>query len=268
MSWHFSQALVEGYLQANCLDGELFAPLKSATTHEAYCWRDRTTESLDLFQFGMTSQHSTQDLGAALLTWYRGGSLASMSASPELCGEGSGSTAAKADCGTSSSELLTSVSPSLFGGKTRQSSSLKGFARSFEPWPSAGMFLDGQLSEPPTLAFNTRAKGSGSLLPTPTSRDWKDTPGMTDVRKDGKTRNDRLPMLLFSIARAAGIEWKTTTNTGARTVLVKGLIVKIEGPEYSPALPEWLMGWPLGWTDLKPLATARFREWLQQHGAC
>ena len=35
----------------------------------------------------------------------------------------------------------------------------------------------------------------------------------------------------------------------------------------SPAFPEWLMGWPIGWTDLKPLETAKFREWLQQHGA-
>lgn len=25
------------------------------------------------------------------------------------------------------------------------------------------------------------------------------------------------------------------------------------------------MGWPLGWTDLKPLEMARFREWQRQH---
>lgn len=34
----------------------------------------------------------------------------------------------------------------------------------------------------------------------------------------------------------------------------------------NPTWVEWLMGWPLGWTDLKPLETAKFREWLQQHG--
>ena len=33
----------------------------------------------------------------------------------------------------------------------------------------------------------------------------------------------------------------------------------------NPEWVEWLMGWPLGWTDLKPLATDRFREWQQQH---
>ena len=36
----------------------------------------------------------------------------------------------------------------------------------------------------------------------------------------------------------------------------------------NPTWVEWLMGWPLGWTDLKPLAMARFREWQQQHSLC
>lgn len=33
-----------------------------------------------------------------------------------------------------------------------------------------------------------------------------------------------------------------------------------------PTLYEWMMGWPIGWTDLRPLAMDRFHEWLQQHG--
>lgn len=33
----------------------------------------------------------------------------------------------------------------------------------------------------------------------------------------------------------------------------------------NPAWVEWLMGVPHGWTDLKPLAMARFQEWRQQH---
>jgi len=34
----------------------------------------------------------------------------------------------------------------------------------------------------------------------------------------------------------------------------------------NPTWVEWLMGWPLGWTDLKPLETDKFQVWLQQHG--
>jgi hypothetical protein len=35
----------------------------------------------------------------------------------------------------------------------------------------------------------------------------------------------------------------------------------------SPTNHEWLMGWPIGWTDLQPLATDRFRQWRLSHGA-
>jgi hypothetical protein len=34
----------------------------------------------------------------------------------------------------------------------------------------------------------------------------------------------------------------------------------------SPAWVEWLMGWPLGWTDLKPLETDKFQAWRRLHG--
>lgn len=37
------------------------------------------------------------------------------------------------------------------------------------------------------------------------------------------------------------------------------------GGQLNPTWVEWLMGWPLGWTDLKPLAMDKFREWQQQH---
>jgi hypothetical protein len=40
------------------------------------------------------------------------------------------------------------------------------------------------------------------------------------------------------------------------------------GGSLNPTWVEWLMGWPLGWTDLKPLETGKFRQWQQQHGGC
>ena len=36
----------------------------------------------------------------------------------------------------------------------------------------------------------------------------------------------------------------------------------------TPTNHEWLMGWPIGWTDFAPLATGRFRAWQRQHGEC
>jgi DNA (cytosine-5)-methyltransferase 1 len=37
------------------------------------------------------------------------------------------------------------------------------------------------------------------------------------------------------------------------------------GGALSPMWVEWLMGWPLGWTDLKPLEMDKFQQWLQKH---
>jgi hypothetical protein len=261
MSWHFSQALVEDFSQASCLDGARFAPLRSKTMRDAYCWRDKTTESLDLFQYGMTSEPSTAHIGEELLTWYQAGSRVSTSALPAQCGGAPDSMGKAADSGTNICESLTNPSLRMFGGKILPPSKIKGLTESFVPFPSAGLYADGKLSELPIAAFGTRASAYGSLLPTPTARDWKDTPGMTLTRKDGKTRTDRLPMLLFSCVRSAAIECKQATPSAAQTVMVRGLTVRIEGSEYNPALPEWLMEWPIGWTELKPLAMDKYHEW-------
>jgi len=67
--------------------------------------------------------------------------------------------------------------------------------------------------------------------------------------------------------------WPTPTvqdakNNGAPSQMernTKPLNAEVGG-SLNPTWVEWLMGWPLGWTDLKPLGMDRFREWLQQHG--
>lgn len=34
----------------------------------------------------------------------------------------------------------------------------------------------------------------------------------------------------------------------------------------TPMNHEWLMGWPIGWTDLQPLEMDKFQRWLHLHG--
>lgn len=34
----------------------------------------------------------------------------------------------------------------------------------------------------------------------------------------------------------------------------------------NPSWVEWLMGWPIEWTALKPLETGRFQQWWRSHG--
>lgn len=38
------------------------------------------------------------------------------------------------------------------------------------------------------------------------------------------------------------------------------------GGQLNPAWVEWLMGWPIGWTDLESLEMDRFQTWLRKHG--
>lgn len=34
----------------------------------------------------------------------------------------------------------------------------------------------------------------------------------------------------------------------------------------NPTWVEWLMGWPLGWTDLRASAMDKFQQWRRSHG--
>jgi hypothetical protein len=38
------------------------------------------------------------------------------------------------------------------------------------------------------------------------------------------------------------------------------------GGQLNPDWVEWLMGWPIGWTDCEPLGTDRFLLWWSLHG--
>jgi hypothetical protein len=38
--------------------------------------------------------------------------------------------------------------------------------------------------------------------------------------------------------------------------------------QLNPYWVEWLMGFPIGWTALEPLAMRKFRRWLELHGIC
>ncbi|WP_240789154.1 DNA cytosine methyltransferase [Pseudomonas kribbensis] len=42
-------------------------------------------------------------------------------------------------------------------------------------------------------------------------------------------------------------------------------VMALDGGHLNPEWAEWLMGWPIGWTGLKPLATDKFHLWQQEH---
>jgi hypothetical protein len=55
----------------------------------------------------------------------------------------------------------------------------------------------------------------------------------------------------------------TGTEFGAK---LTDFYVLINGRNLHPRFAEWMMNWPLEWTDLKPLGTDKFLSWQQQLG--
>lgn len=110
-----------------------------------------------------------------------------------------------------------------------------------ETWPRAGSVSDGVCYRRPKWERRIRGIGFGSLLPTI---------GVNEYKGSGKYRYRGSPHF-----------------RGAK--MSEGLRICETDPIYlHPSFAEHSMGWPVMWTELKPLATAKFQQWLELHGSC
>jgi len=277
MSWLFSQALVEEFSQANSLDGEQFVPSSGSSTQQAYCAPDKMTDFSRLSRFGMTYKPLTDNLGAAVLTWYLGDSPAKTSAPQE---KELASTESEAGCGEKWHASFTKYDPGMRLWKTHQCSLLGDLELYSETWPQWGLMRGGECWEQQTLEQTIRGTGYG-LSPngvdsfhTPNTNgldggsnsrralrkkmDTWPTPCATDYKGSGQTGQlrDRL-----DYAAERGATKSKTYNLEEARLMGAG-----NGGQLNPTWVEWLMGWPLGWTDLKPLATDKSPSVPQQLG--
>lgn len=79
----------------------------------------------------------------------------------------------------------------------------------------------------------------------------------------------RWPTPVASMAKGSSPASLTRkSGTDRRNDRLDHAVMASDGGQLNPTWVEWLMGWPLGWTDLKPLEMDRFREWQQQHSPC
>ena len=239
MSWLFSQALVAEYLADISSDGELSALSSGSPIQQAYCAPDKMTAFFRLSRFGMTFKPLTEDRGEELLTSYLAGFPARTSPSQ---GKEMDSTESVVECGWRWPASFAKYDRVTSSWRTRQCSLIADSTEFSETWPAWGSMLDGECLELTPLVRPSTESESG-FWQTPTTRDSKGQSGKGNRIRRGKGGRLHVANLCDQIVDCG------------RPDLVRSIQFR-----YS------LMGWPQGWTDLRPLETDKFQQWQQLHG--
>jgi DNA (cytosine-5)-methyltransferase 1 len=294
MSWLISKALMnllysqeqeEASLVENFSDGEQSALLNGNPIQQAYCAPDKMTAFSRLSRFGMTYKPLTENRGEELLTLYledfHAKTLAPQEKAQEL-------TENEAECGEKWHASFTKYDPDSCSWKTHQCSLLGDLDEFLETWPQWGLMRDGECWEQRTLEQTIRGTeyglspngvdsfhtpnttgldgGSNSRKalkkrqenwPTPDANCGQrgTQPNWTPKRKSGQTAQytinqavrDRFPTPTAHNAKECNSPSEKNRNTPT--------LATHAGGKLNPMWVEWLMGWPLAWTDLKPLET-------------
>jgi hypothetical protein len=146
------------------------------------------------------------------------------------------------ECGEKWQGSFAKYDPDTHSLKTHQCLLFEDLTEFCVTLPRWGLMRDGECWEQLTLAQTIKGTESGLLE----SGKWA-----TPDANMGKR----------------GYQKPETLHLSKHQITVNDLIMLRYGiKKLNPQLPEWLMGWPLEWTDLKPLEMDKFRLWQQQHG--
>ena len=239
------------------LGGEQSAQLKLSHTPNAYLPADKMKVYSRLSRFGMTFEPLKESRGEDLLTWYLEDSRAKTSPPPEKVqallesdldsGPKWRELSVKYDHATSSWKI-----PHYLSGEDSKS-----FSKILPRW---GMMRDGVLWERITPALPTNATASG-LWPTPNQRDWRDS-----GPNQGNRKSPNLGTMVHRFATPQARDFRTgQQNRWENPERTRNPNDQIGG-KLNPTWVEWLMGWPLGWTELRPSGMDKFQQWLRLHG--
>jgi hypothetical protein len=187
----------------------------------------------------MTCEHLTESRGAEGLMLSAVDSLAKTLAAP---GKAQGLAENEADCGERWHALLARYDHNTSSWKTRQCSLLADLELSLEIWPRWGLMRDGVCWEQDTWERPTLEKDAGL---------W-DTPCKGDAHPRAYNRNK-----VYNGSGQKHLQAQAYEKLTPHCVM---------GGKLNPQWVEWLMGWPMGWTELPRLEMDRFQSWQQQHG--
>jgi len=286
MSWLYSRVLVEEYLGDTSWDGEQSALLSGKPIPQAYCALDKMTDFSRLSRFGMTFKPLTESLGEALLMSYR--EDFPVKTSP-LLEKGQELTVSEAECGEKWRASFTKYDLDTRSWKTHQCSLLEDLEEFSQTWPQWGLMRGGECWEQRTLEQTIRGTESGLLPDGMVTFHTPNTTGLdggSNSRKALKKRMESWPtpdancgargtQELWTAKRKSGQPAQYSINQAVRDKMFPTptahnskecaspseynrdtpSLATHAGGKLNPMWVEWLMGWPLGHTDLKPLET-------------
>ncbi len=269
MSYTYLQEQGEESLAECFLDIPQYVLLRLNLTAEKSFFRGSVTEFSQSSQSGMMSQPLMERLGGEELMSFAEDSHVKTSLPLVKVQE---SAASDQGCGGKWPASFARFNPALFLWKTPQLSLLEGLDVFLETWPRWGIMRDGECWELLTLGRRINVTEYG-LWPTPRSCSAM----AATITPESAWDEKRFPNLETIVGRRM---WPTPTchnakeqdspaeskrNTPTLCHVARGGDQTL--PRHlNPEWVEWLMGWPLGWTDLKPLETDKFQQWQQKHG--
>ena len=245
---HSSPEQVAEFSAQSCLDTESCAQLKSIRTAEKSCFDVKKKASYRRSLSGMTYAHLTAALGMGKWIASLPDSPVSRSASPE----NNEPKPMIAICGPKRSASFVKWDRDGACWRTYQRSLLSAtMVRYSATWPKAGSMFNGACYRQALLEPPTAGSVSGSWLPTP----QKSNGNFRDINRKG-------------VLQPSG-RWQICgSQSGIKGTASLADYWMLQQKRPLPAgFAEWMMGWPSHWTDLRPLATDKFRSWLQQHGS-
>jgi hypothetical protein len=271
-------------------------------TPDQYYWPDKPMEHSRISRFGMTCEPLMGNRGAELLTLFREASLARIYPLQDVA---LGWTESVVDSGGKWRESLARYDRDSHSLKTAQLSLVEDWTGCSVTLPRSGLMLDGQCWELPMLGRITKGIESG-FLPTPvamdagsgrfnTSKGGKPRPTLALMARkdfwptpkasdDKKSRGNPLENAKATQARGFSLSlpemvamrmWPTPTahnaketNAPSEALRNTPTLAAQSGGHLNPNWVEQLMGWPIGHTDLKPLATDKSHNVAPPLGDC